>query len=857
MGLKAPTVVATQLWVSKSQEVEGYHICGTFMVNNLMAKMQLRELTLFDAVRLGLKIPNMHEDCVISAKNLAPTLKLLGSVCRRIVGRPDYQHLTPIQKSTINVAVKMVQDGTIGRKEDLILEELCPHLLDHDLKPFRSPSVKGVRAVACSEICGFCIRMRVYQIGRPEVDIPIYYAKKLGVEIPDEVSTQYQNLIEAERMAKKLAAWFDAGGVKSESQTTISNLGSCVKDEFRRLLPWAMKSLVMQLMARWKAGDELAKRALSELQSFSWCFGTFSLRHSLLRILELGHDIPDGYSVLDKGECPRILICDDLVGVDEAAVLTWGELLGIRWEGWKKLAEEFRQKSEEEPIVHESIMEIKEETVDSSWSLSEVEGAEVEKVRNVLCEFFKNGMRPNSIIDRNKFSRYFEQTFGSPLRSNFEYDRIIPAIGIMNEGKVFPSTVSGGEECLSFLRGLVEKGHKLLWFSQVMALHADEMLRMGVPSAEVLRKMVSRLAPDEFELAMDRFAPKGETLEALQVVLSRVDADAKLLSERDLCEQLPYIDVDALHNVLKSNSALLKNAKDSYVVVDRIELDDGEVRSAVARVGAEIKTNRYSSLALFDFPESALLNDSRVETHTLRRVFFERYLAKDYGLKGQIVIPKGASLDSRIPLRLFCRERTETTLDQIKDLCDEYDISLASGISVLHDEMVRVDAERFVSPKLIAFDTDEIDRAIESHADGNAPSLSSFRDNLSDFPSVPGYSWNVYLLESFLRRMSNAFALITLSDGNLEPVGMVMRFKGNKTNLNPREIVKYCAKDRLMEIFVTCLSRRLISAGKHPAEDEVGKFLAQNGYILRRSTKFVNRILGKMRQLLESEENRN
>lgn len=356
MGLKAPSVVATQLWVSRSQEAEGYHIRGTFMVNNLMAKMQLRELTLFDAVRLGLKIPNMHEDCVVSAKNLAPTLKLLGSVCRRIVGRSDYQHLTPIQKSTINGAAKMIRDSAVGRKEDLILEELCPHLLDHDLKPFRSPSVKGVRAVACSEISGFCIRMRVYQVGRPEVDIPIYYAKKLGVEIPDEVSTQYQNLIEAELMAKKLAAWFDAGGVKSESQTTISNLGSCVKDEFRRLLPWAMKSLVMQLMARWKAGDELAKRALSELQSFSWCFGTFSLRHSLLRILELGHDIPDGYSVLDREKHPRILICDDLVGVDEAGVLTWGESLGFAWGGWKVRSEELKRKAEDGLTVQEAAL---------------------------------------------------------------------------------------------------------------------------------------------------------------------------------------------------------------------------------------------------------------------------------------------------------------------------------------------------------------------------------------------------------------------------------------------------------------------------------------------------------------------
>ena len=65
MGLKAPSVVATQLWVSRSQEAEGYHIRGTFMVNNLMTKMKLLELQKVLKERgdeINVQIKAQHED---------------------------------------------------------------------------------------------------------------------------------------------------------------------------------------------------------------------------------------------------------------------------------------------------------------------------------------------------------------------------------------------------------------------------------------------------------------------------------------------------------------------------------------------------------------------------------------------------------------------------------------------------------------------------------------------------------------------------------------------------------------------------------------------------------------------------
>lgn len=70
--------------------------------------------------------------------------------------------------------------------------------------------------------------------------------------------------------------------------------------------------------------------------------------------------------------------------------------------------------------------------------------------------------------------------------------------------------------------------------------------------------------------------------------------------------------------------------------------------------------------------------------------------------------------------------------------------------------MTRVDKNLFVKDELIDFDITGIDAALNSFVQGKIISLRDVT-SFTGFPTVKGYSWNLFLLESFLRKFSRRY----------------------------------------------------------------------------------------------------
>ena len=70
----------------------------------------------------------------------------------------------------------------------------------------------------------------------------------------------------------------------------------------------------------------------------------------------------------------------------------------------------------------------------------------------------------------------------------------------------------------------------------------------------------------------------------------------------------------------------------------------------------------------------------------------------------------------------------------------------------------RISADLFVKDELVKFNVAATDDAIENFAQGKIIPLRSVND-FTNFPPVENYSWNLYLLESFLRKYSKNFVL--------------------------------------------------------------------------------------------------
>ena len=205
-------------------------------------------------------------------------------------------------------------------------------------------------------------------------------------------------------------------------------------------------------------------------------------------------------------------------------------------------------------------------------------------------------------------------------------------------------------------------------------------------------------------------------------------------------------------------------------------------------------------------------------------------MSDDFDLHGQIVCAKGENVDAQIPLRVFLREHSEIALDQLEAVAKEFNIALGMALQTAHEEMVRVNRERFVAPDMIPFSIGPTDEAIANVCEDTPMPFGSFM-NLSDFPTVPGWSWNEYHLESFLRRSSSRFRLLSPTGPSKDVSGAVV----------PCRMRDYSAED----VFAMIAIRSAVA----PETKKVGIYLIETRCILRRTSKTLEAVVARMKEL--------
>ena len=456
---------------------------------------------------------------------------------------------------------------------------------------------------------------------------------------------------------------------------------------------------------------------------------------------------------------------------------------------------------------------------------------ELENVRVVFNHHFQMGIRPGSIIDKNRFKRYYLKEIGTELRENFPFESILPEIGMAHDGKVFPLQSSENAVWKTLVNGLLNNGHTLLAYSRVMELHAQELMASGITSADMLHELLVHDASGEFKIGNKYFSASGETLNVADFLAADLSKNTPLVSEPELFKRHPYLCREDIHHVLASDLHYIRNEKNFYVICDRMIFDEDEANSVLAEVHRLVEKDGYCSLSHFDFEESISLNEPGITAYAARRVFFARYLASEFDKHGQIVSSHGEEIDSRIPLHEFCGVHSEITLEQVNAIAEDFNISGYLVMTTMHEEMVRVEQERFVAPSMISFDVALIDSFLDTCIHGKVMPLGAFHD-FSQFPAVPGWSWNWYLLEAFLKRSSQKFRLLVPSVASKEIAGVVVR------------------QDAAIDDVLDACAMVATEAGLSDDDAEsIGNYLQKNRCILRRRTTLITPIMERMKMI--------
>ena len=446
---------------------------------------------------------------------------------------------------------------------------------------------------------------------------------------------------------------------------------------------------------------------------------------------------------------------------------------------------------------------------------------------SILEKHFPNGIRPDSIIDINKLKNIYRTDTGIGLSSEIEITSLLYEIGISHGKKVFIFPSSTKKSLKALIDDLISEGHRLFYYNEFYKIHAKYLQQIHIFSAELLRLVLSSLLPSLYYTKKHFSVTKNESAEG---ALSSCFASAHSLSYQQLKERLPYLPLEKIKQILAQNSEFIWVNTGLYTHISKIEIDEVERLTVERKIKAEITECGYVSLATFDVSASFERNPALSET-AVKNGLFQICLADRYEKRGNIITSKGAVLNSVAVFKDYCLSRERLTLDELIELEKVINGRVNSqSLFVAYDTMIRIDKRTFVSDDEIRFDSEAVDAALGLFVRKDVIPLQAVT-SFTSFPYINGYSWNLYLIESYCRRFSKRFMYQCLSV-NSRNVGAIFKRSAGFTD------------------YAEVLAAVVANAGIELDMIKVGDFLFDSGYIARR-TSVISDVITKAQVLRE------
>ena len=445
----------------------------------------------------------------------------------------------------------------------------------------------------------------------------------------------------------------------------------------------------------------------------------------------------------------------------------------------------------------------------------------------ILEKHFPNGIRPDSIIDINKLKNIYRTDTGIGLSSEIEITSLLYEIGISHGKKVFIFPSSTKKSLKALIDDLISEGHRLFYYNEFYKIHAKYLQQIRIFSAELLRVVLSSLLPSLYYTKKHFSVTRNESAE---YALSSCFASAHSLSYQQLKERLPYLPLEKIKQILAQNSEFIWVNTGLYTHISNIEIDEVERLTVERKIKTEITECGYVSLATFDVSASFERNPALSET-AVKNGLFQICLADRYEKRGNIITSKGALLNSVAVFKDYCLSRERLTLDELIELEKVINGRVNSqSLFVAYDTMIRIDKRTFVSDDEIRFDSEAVDAALGLFVRKDVIPLQAVT-SFTSFPYINGYSWNLYLIESYCRRFSKRFMYQCLSV-NSRNVGAIFQRSAGFTDY--AEVLAAVVANARIELDMI----------------KVGDFLFDSGYIARR-TSVISDVITKAQVLRE------
>lgn len=399
---------------------------------------------------------------------------------------------------------------------------------------------------------------------------------------------------------------------------------------------------------------------------------------------------------------------------------------------------------------------------------------ELEAICTCLVGKYSNGFRYNSQIELNKLRRYLLDSCGIELAlSDKELSNVAKSCGTIFKGKVYVVNNVTYDQIKFYAERYFDNGGRVIFYEAFFSKHEHWLIESSIVSEEMLIIIFRRLFPQYFFTAT-YFGTLSENINTIIVseMLRVWDYDI-LLNYDELSERLVYIPRYRIELALGQNGEFVWNNTATFTHTSKIDISDSEKANICTVVAKACNIEQFVSFADLTLEDITKRNSELTEM-AIHTAVYQICLAKDFERRGKILTRRGEGLSALEIITAHCRTLDHVTLSELLDFEKELTGEVHRWVPMQagYDAMVRVSEDDYIAEKFIHFNILEIDAAIESFMMGEYIPLRAIT-TFAMFPHC-GQSWNLFLLESYVRRFSVNFRFDTPSVNN-KNAGCIVR----------------------------------------------------------------------------------
>lgn len=451
-----------------------------------------------------------------------------------------------------------------------------------------------------------------------------------------------------------------------------------------------------------------------------------------------------------------------------------------------------------------------------------------EKIVKIIAENFPNGVR-DDFIDINKILRIYRAEFPSENISADEVKDIIYAKGTENNGR-FYFVAADAVQHLLFVMEEIFESYSVVYYSELYSRHDDFFSRLNIFSAEILKKILIENKQDFF--CFEKFCSPNRGIKLDYEIAKTFLTAEKSLSLDELQKIFRYVPEEKILSVVTNAKKYLPTVDDKYFLISKIKFDAEEISVAEQKINFAIAEKNFAARDDYDLSSNFALNPE-IDEKILRDVIYQKFFADKFDKTRTRLVKKSLTKTESLSgltenVRNFIADKNKVLVQDLFDITGSRASHIA--LTAATEKMTRVNEKFFVKDSLVNFDVAAVDNALENFMQKKIIPLRAV-DDFTNFPPVENYSWNLFLLESFLRKHSKKFIFDTPNFNNAN-IGAVYPASMNFSDYLDVQVAAVIQEKILLE------------------PETIGNFLVEQGYRGQRSAKVIQRVIQKAKKIL-------